>query len=130
MYLLLQMDFRNSQFHFLKRSFCQILTPLPLFAKVFLAIQEISTSCHIIHTIIFHFTDGESISVNFHLSLLYHMVYQSVLENLCLNSIALQNHCGINPFKRQEQNQRKIWTIAVFRCQRISPFRTMLCSLL
>ena len=65
MYLLLQMDFRNSQFHFLKRSFCQILKPPPLFEKVIPAIQETSTSCHIIYTIIFHFTDGEGLLVNF-----------------------------------------------------------------
>ena len=58
-YLLLQMDFRNLQFHFYKWSFGQILTPLPLFEKVIPAIQETSTSCHIIHAIVFHFTDGE-----------------------------------------------------------------------
>ena len=65
MYLLLQMDFRNSQYHFENRSFRQILTPLPLFEKVIPAIQETSTCCHIIHTIIFHFTDGVGLSVNF-----------------------------------------------------------------
>ena len=74
MYLLLQMDFRNSQFHFKKRSLCQILTPLPLFEKVIPAIQETSTCCHIIRKIILHFTDGEGLSVNFRLFLLYQKV--------------------------------------------------------
>ena len=38
---------------------------MPLFEKVILAIQETSTSCHIIRTNIFHFTDGEGLMVNF-----------------------------------------------------------------
>ena len=63
-YLLLQMDFSNSQFHFKKWSFCQILTPLPLFEKVIPGILETSPSCHIIHAIVFHFTDGEGFRLN------------------------------------------------------------------
>ena len=38
---------------------------MPLVEKVILAIQETSTSCHIIRTNIFHFTDGEGLMVNF-----------------------------------------------------------------
>ena len=60
-YLFLQMDFRKSQFNFKKRSFRQILTPLSLFEKVIPVIQETSTSCHMIHAIVFHFTDGEGL---------------------------------------------------------------------
>ena len=65
MYLLLQMVSEIRNFTSKNESFCQFLTPLPLFAKVIPAIQETTTSCHIIHTIIFHFTDGEGLSVNF-----------------------------------------------------------------
>ena len=35
-----------------------------MFEKVILAIKETSTSCHIIHTVAFHFTDEEGFSVN------------------------------------------------------------------
>ena len=41
------------------------LTQLPLFEKVIPVIQETSISCFIISTIIFHFTDGEGLSVDF-----------------------------------------------------------------
>ena len=44
-----------------------MLTPLTLFEKVIPAIQETSTSGHIIHTIIFHFNDVEGLSVDFRL---------------------------------------------------------------
>ena len=46
-----------------------MLTPPALFEKVIPAIQETWTYCHIIniiiHTIIFTFTDGEGLSVDF-----------------------------------------------------------------
>ena len=58
--------FQKFAISLLSRKFLPNLTPLPLFAKVIPAIQETSTSCHIIHTIIFNFTDGEGLSVNYH----------------------------------------------------------------
>ena len=51
--------FQKFAISLLKRSFCQILLPLPLFEKLIPAIQETSTSCHTIHATVFHFTDGE-----------------------------------------------------------------------
>ena len=43
-----------------------------LFGKVIPAAQETLTSYLIIHKIIFYFTDGEGLSVNFRYFLLYH----------------------------------------------------------
>ena len=56
-------------------------TTAPLL-KVIPASQETSTSCHSIHTIIFHFTDGEGLSVNFRKFLLYHLL--TILSNLSI----------------------------------------------
>ena len=50
--------FQKFAISLLKTKFLQNFTPLPLFEKVIPAIQETSTSRHIIHTIIFYFTDG------------------------------------------------------------------------
>ena len=82
MYQLLQTDFRYLQFHFYRLSYCQILTPLLLFEKVTPAIQETSRSCHIIHAIIFHFTDGEG--------------YRSIFANVC-STIVPAVHIQIIP---------------------------------
>ena len=65
MYLLLQMDFRKFAILLLKTNFLPNLNTTAPLEKVIPAIQETSTSCHIIHTITFHFTDGEGLSVNF-----------------------------------------------------------------
>ena len=43
-----------------------------LFENVTLVIQDTSTSCHIIQTIIFHFTDWEGLSGDFRSFLPYH----------------------------------------------------------
>ena len=72
LYLLLQMDFKNSQFRFKNLSFHQFLTPLPLVEKEIPAIQETSSYSRIIHTVVFHFTGGERLLANFRSFLLYY----------------------------------------------------------
>ena len=57
--------FQKFAISLLKTKFLPNFNTTALFEKVIPAIQETSTSCHIIHTIIFHFTDGERLSVNF-----------------------------------------------------------------
>ena len=60
--------------------------PNLIFEKVIPAIQETSTSCHIIYTIIFHFTDGEGLSVDFGSFLLYQQEDElNLLEQSYLN---------------------------------------------
>ena len=111
------MDFRNSQFHFYKRSFCQTLTPLPLFEKVIPAIRVTSTSCHIIRTIIFHFTDGEGLLVNYRKFLLYHRFPVPIDFKSCCEEIAgaLQEFCN-RWCKREhvESNALNSWKLFFF----------------
>ena len=45
---------------------------------MYTAIQETSTSCHIIHTIIFHFTNWERLMVNFRYFLLYQYAFLGI----------------------------------------------------
>ena len=96
LYLLLQIDLKNSQFRFKNWSFHQFLTPLALVEKEIPTIQETSSYSRIIHTVVFHFTGGEGLSVNFRSFLLYH--YGVINWIMSLNLMEVINEYKIEAY--------------------------------